>query len=230
MLLLLVDTAGTEGGVLLARCLDGSGPVEVLTEKSLAPREFSRELLPAIAQVLATNKLDLSAVDAIAAIAGPGSFTGLRVGLSAVKAIAEVTGKPVVALSRLAVLASAANAGAKESVHAVLDAGRGEFYHGLYRNAGRECLGETLEMPDSLRTAVEQTPGPVIACEPAVQAALQSEFGPLPTQSVLTPRTALSLACAAWQTRQFTGAAELDANYLRRLSPIPVAAKAARKN
>jgi tRNA threonylcarbamoyladenosine biosynthesis protein TsaB len=235
MLLLLVDTAGTEGGVLLAHCLDESGPVEVLAEKPLAPREFSRELLPGIAKILAATKLDLSTVDAIAAIAGPGSFTGLRVGLSAVKAIAEVTGKPVIALSRLAVLASTVNRAGNEivhneMVHAVLEAGRGEFYHGLYRNAGSECLGEGLETLDSLRMAVEQTPGPVIVSEPAVQSALQSEFGVLLTQSVLDAGTALSLACAAWREKKFTDAAELDANYLRRLAPTPVAARAAREN
>lgn len=227
MLLLLVDTAGTEGGVLLARGTDDRH-VAVLAEKPLATREFSRELLPAIADVLAANQQKLSALDAIAVIAGPGSFTGLRIGLSAVKAIAEATGKPILALSRLAVLASMAKVPPDTSVHAVLDAGRGELYRGTYRNGGRQCLGESLETLDALRTGVQQNPGPVIVCEPAVEDALRADSGLALVRTELKAHAALPLACAAWLAKNFTGVAELDANYLRRLAPTTVAANAAR--
>ena len=112
MLLLVVDTAGPTGGVLLAGISenkkDEGSAAEILGEVELHPRQFSAELIPAIAELLRAKERRLADVDAFAVVAGPGSFTGLRVGLSAVKAMAEVTGKPILTLSRLAILASMA--------------------------------------------------------------------------------------------------------------------------
>ena len=94
-------------------------------------------------------------------VAGPGSFTGLRVGLSAVKAMAEVTGKPILTLSRLAILASmAARLPSSErgvgAVHVVLDAGRGEFYLGVYRDAGKTRVAESFETLAALEEKISQ--------------------------------------------------------------------------
>ncbi|MGH9615395.1 MAG: tRNA (adenosine(37)-N6)-threonylcarbamoyltransferase complex dimerization subunit type 1 TsaB, partial [Acidobacteriaceae bacterium] len=95
MLLLVIDTAGPAGGVLLARskqsatrAASSEQQIEVLGVVDLHPREFSAELIPAIAGLLRANDRQLAEVDAFAVVSGPGSFTGLRVGLSAVKAIA----------------------------------------------------------------------------------------------------------------------------------------------
>lgn len=217
MLVLIVDTAGSSGGVLLARSAL-AGETEILGESGLEPREFSRQLLFAIAEIFERNRLELSDLDAFSVVSGPGSFTGLRVGLSAVKAMAEVTTKPVIAVSRLAMMAASVNH--SSAVHAVLDAGRGEFYHGIYREAGRVCVMESLETSASLLAGFERVSGLVVTSEPAVFALL-SALPDLTLQQIsfVGAREALPLALEAWQAGNFCDVASLDANYLRRIEP-----------
>lgn len=227
MLILVVDTAGSEGGVLLARNESASfDPVQtnVLGVKTLTPREFSRQFISATASLLKENKSVLAELDAFAVISGPGSFTGLRVGLSAVKALAEVTSKPIIALSRLAVLASAAKTydsslPPDDPVHAVLDAGRGEFYHGIYRDEGSTCVDESLETLTALQASIANTPGPIAVSELIVFEALKN-MHPAPCRiASLSVREAVPLALAAWREQRFTNVVQLDANYLRRMTP-----------
>ena len=74
-----------------------------------------------------------SDIDGIAVVDGPGSFTGLRVGLSTVKALCEVLGKPLAAVSMLEALAVTYGEEGQQ-ITAVLDAGRGELYVGEYQH------------------------------------------------------------------------------------------------
>lgn len=222
MLALVIDTAGSTGGVLLARH-DGAakkpGETEVLGENVLPPRQFSTQLISAIVELLQANQLALPELDVFAVVSGPGSFTGLRVGLSAVKAMAEVMATPVIAVSRLAIMASMAE-GYDGLVHAVLDAGRGEFYHGAYRAAGEEYVAESLETLENLAAIFNRAPGLVVVSEPNVLAALSALPGVAPRQiPYATVQEALPLVITAWQARRFTDVALLDANYLHRIQP-----------
>ncbi|MHB1675402.1 MAG: tRNA (adenosine(37)-N6)-threonylcarbamoyltransferase complex dimerization subunit type 1 TsaB [Acidobacteriaceae bacterium] len=235
MLLLIVDTAGPTGGVLLART-DWSGDgaaatgqeIEILGVVELHPRAFSAELIPAVAELLRASERRLADLDAFAVISGPGSFTGLRVGLSAVKAMAEAAGKPIVTLSRLAILASvAARLTSSEmgdaAMHVVLDAGRGEFYHGVYRNAGHTCMSESFETFDALVEKINQQPGWVIASEASVKTAFQPVAGSrLCEVSSPSVRDALPLAVEEWRARRFHDPVSVDANYLRRSDAVVV--------
>jgi tRNA threonylcarbamoyladenosine biosynthesis protein TsaB len=235
MLLLVVDTAGPTGGVLLAQGNEDSGgghpldkEMEILGVLELHPRLFSAELIPAIAELLRTSERRLADVDAFAVVSGPGSFTGLRVGLSAVKAMAEATGKPILTLSHLAILASIAAklpAGepADAPVHVVLDAGRGEFYHGLYRDAGKTRVAESFETLDALTDSIRQQCGPVVVSEAAVKMALHSVAGSrLCEVSPPSVRDALPLAVEEWRAGRFHDPATVDANYLRRSDAVVV--------
>jgi tRNA threonylcarbamoyladenosine biosynthesis protein TsaB len=86
--------------------------------------------VPQIAALLSKHDFTKQDIGAFAVASGPGSFTGLRVGLAAIKGLAEILGKPIATVSLLEVLAMA---GASEGrVVAVLDAGRGEVYAGQY--------------------------------------------------------------------------------------------------
>lgn len=232
MLLLVVDTAGPTGGVLLAGTSenkkDEGSAAEILGEIELHPRQFSAELIPAIAELLRRSERRLADVDALAVVAGPGSFTGLRVGLSAVKAMAEVTGKPILTLSRLAILASMAakllsSEPGEGAVHVVLDAGRGEFYLGVYRDAGKTGVAESFETLATLTEKICQDHGWVIASEASVKAAFASVAGArlceVPAPSV---RDALPLAVEEWRTGRFHDPAGVDANYLRRSDAVVV--------
>lgn len=214
MLFLVVDTAGTAGGVLLAEVETGeasSAGLDVLGFRELPAREFSAQLIAAVAELLGGSPYRLADVEALGVVTGPGSFTGLRVGVSAVKALAEGAAKPIIAVSRLAVMASLmAEPGL---VHAVLDAGRGEFYHGIYRNSGWTCMEESLRSEESLTVCLACTPGLLIASEPVVMAALQA-FRPqaIPPTGA---REALPLIARSWRAGRVSDVLTLDVNYLR---------------
>ena len=91
---------------------------------------FSAQLIPQISDLLSSNGFTKHEIGAFAVASGPGSFTGLRIGLAAVKALAEVLGKPIAAVSLLEVCVFAS--GAQGKIMAALDAGRSEVYVGEY--------------------------------------------------------------------------------------------------
>jgi tRNA threonylcarbamoyladenosine biosynthesis protein TsaB len=128
MLILAVDTSGRHGSIALARC-EARG-CSILETVSLAGGTFSAQLVPQIAALLSKHALSKKDIGGFAVASGPGSFTGLRVGLAAIKGLAEVLGKPIAAVSLLEALAVAA--AARGEVTAALDAGRNEVYLGTY--------------------------------------------------------------------------------------------------
>ncbi len=124
MRILSLDTTGETGSIAL---VDAGGVIEEHTLHS--PGGFAHTLFPAIEQLLARHELTLASLDGFASASGPGSFTGVRVGLTAVKGLAEATGRGVVAISNLQALASF---GTKRLRAVVLDARRGEIYGAVY--------------------------------------------------------------------------------------------------
>ena len=129
MLLLSADTSGKHGSVALARCGPGE-KCEALEIVPLAGGTFSAQLVPQIAALLAKHGFGKQDIGGFAIVSGPGSFTGLRVGLAAIKALAEILHKPIAAVSLLEAVALAGNQ--KGRVLAALDAGRNEIYAGEY--------------------------------------------------------------------------------------------------
>src|ERR1017187_3763721 len=103
-LLLGIDTCGPSGSVALGR-LNGEA-VEILGQIELEGRSYSATLVAAVGELLTRSGLELRNLTAIVAVNGPGSFTGVRVGLAAAKGLAEAARIPVVAVSRLEVLAA----------------------------------------------------------------------------------------------------------------------------
>src|SRR5215469_14143093 len=99
MLVLGIDTSGKAGGVTLAE--GDSRSFRVLETAPIAGGTFSAQLVPTVAARLANHGFTAKDIGGFAVASGPGSFTGLRVGLSAVKGLAEVLGKPIAALSIL---------------------------------------------------------------------------------------------------------------------------------
>jgi tRNA threonylcarbamoyladenosine biosynthesis protein TsaB len=196
--------------------------------------DYSVWLLPAIAQLLDAAGVAFSDVDVYIAAAGPGSFTGVRVGLTTVKAWAEVTGKPIVSVSRLEALATLAG-GSQPYVAAFANAQRHQVYGALYRrgNGSLDRVGEeSVIAPDRfLAFAVETAAGqsiqwistdPEMLLETEAWRARQSvgareSVGEcvLAASPVLAPpigRLGYRLA----QGKRFTDPLALDANYVRR--------------
>lgn len=130
MLILAVDTSGRRGSVAL--CRGDADTFEVLVRAELEGGTYSARLVPCIAELLNQCGFAKSDLDGLAVVDGPGSFTGLRVGLSTAKALCEVLGKPMAAVSMLEALAVTYGEEGQQ-ITAVLDAGRGELYVGHYR-------------------------------------------------------------------------------------------------
>ena len=110
--------------------------VQVMEVVPLSGGMFSAQLVPQIASLLQTHGLSKADIGAFIVVSGPGSFTGLRVGLAAIKALAEILQKPIVSVSLLEAIATASRAEGK--VVAVLDAGRNEALLRSIRNQRRK--------------------------------------------------------------------------------------------
>jgi len=134
MTTLAVDTTAEFGSIALA---DENGVREELPLH--APDGFSQVLFGAIEALVARQHVRLAEIELFAGAGGPGSFTGVRVGLSAIKGLAEVLGKRVVPVSNLEALAEF---GASDARAIVIDARRGEVYAALYDGAGRQIVPE----------------------------------------------------------------------------------------
>src|ERR1700675_5147311 len=130
MLLLAIDTSGKNGSIALARVSPGQSGIETLEVVSLDGGAFSAQLVPQIAKLLEKHGCSKNDLAAFAVVSGPGSFTGLRVGLAAIKALAEALKKPIAAVSILEAVAWSSKA--RGRVLGALDAGRGDVYVGDY--------------------------------------------------------------------------------------------------
>ncbi|HYA95511.1 MAG TPA: tRNA (adenosine(37)-N6)-threonylcarbamoyltransferase complex dimerization subunit type 1 TsaB [Terriglobales bacterium] len=147
MLILAIDTSWKHGSLALAR--GDANRFEVLETAALTGGAFSAELVPQIAAVLARRNFGKQEIDGFAVVSGPGSFTGLRVGLAAIKGLVEVLKKPIAAVSVLEAMAIAS--GANGRVFAALDAQRGEVFLGEY-DVQPETLQATSLWQESLLT------------------------------------------------------------------------------
>ena len=212
MLLLVTDTSGKHGSVALARADSSqSNAVEIIEEVPLVGGTFSAQLVPQIAALLAQHGFRKADIDAFVVVSGPGSFTGLRVGLAAIKALAEILHKPIVPVSLLEVVAVASRATGR--ILAVLDAGRGEIYAAEYEIADdsarllREQMLAQAELVSMAKDVVMATPDATLA-------------GMLPDRAVQVPLPgAQMIASLGWrklQAGETVTPEQLEANYIRR--------------
>jgi tRNA threonylcarbamoyladenosine biosynthesis protein TsaB len=137
MMVLAIDTCGPSGSIAIGR-IEGE-TVSVLAQTELAGKLYSAQVIPAIHALLDQLGTSIRSIQAIVVVNGPGSFTGIRVGVSSAKGLAEALDIPIVAVSRLTLLAW------KGYVErSALDAGRGEFY---FRDGTQESLIGTSGLP-----------------------------------------------------------------------------------
>lgn len=116
-------------------------------------RGQAEALLPAIERVLAQAQTELSMLDRIAVTIGPGSFTGIRVGLAAAKALGRVCQKPVLGISTLAVLAAPLiEQQQSETIVSAIDARHDHIYMQVYAGNGRSIFGpKIIALRDAVR-------------------------------------------------------------------------------
>jgi tRNA threonylcarbamoyladenosine biosynthesis protein TsaB len=214
-MLLSLNTCGSTGSVALGKVQ--TNRVDIIATAYLAVRTYSSRLVPEIAALLESRQATLRDIEAIVVVNGPGSFTGIRVGLSTAKGLSEGAAIPLIAVSRLAVLA---NASGLPHVLAAVDAGRGEYYVGEYRNG--KSLGEML-MSGEETVASAQRPGAgVLICDEgaaedtsASACSALAICGPVYVQ-LPDAAEALRFALSRFHAGDFDNPETLDANYLRR--------------
>jgi tRNA threonylcarbamoyladenosine biosynthesis protein TsaB len=223
MILLATDTSGKDGSVALARIPGPPAPDRVSSASSsleildLVPLEggtFSAQLVPQISALLSKHGFGRQDIGAFAVASGPGSFTGLRVGLAAIKALAEILRKPIAAVSRLEAVARSGRA--RGRVVAALEAGRDEIYAGDYELSGARPrpLSERLlsreQFLSEAKSARVVTPDRSVA-EAALSAGIAVEHIIRPGSDVIA-----QIGWEKIQSGETISPEKLEANYIRR--------------
>lgn len=201
--ILAVDTTADFGSLALVE--NGSVVEELPLHSSDG---FSHVLWQHLDPLLRRHDWLLSKIDCFAAAAGPGSFTGVRVGLTAMKALADVEGKPVVGVSNLRAIATYGSAPLRA---AILDARRGEVYAAVYDAASMPHGPETVS---SLATFLASLPEGVAEFVSQSSNVFQAALAP---HIVTAAPRALAAAIGLLAERMpWLDPVAVDANYVRR--------------
>lgn len=206
-MILALDTTAEFGSIAL-------GDEEMLLH---APEGFGAVIFQHIEKLLQRANVKIEDVDGFAAAAGPGSFTGVRIGLACAKGLAEATGKPAYGVSNLVALARFGSADQRATI---IDARRGEVYAALYGVDGIPILPERVlkfaeflaGLPDGTIEFISQDLSPF-----APVLAATRFTGAWQTTA---PRALAPMIAAIAEERMGAGEAGdpagLDANYVRR--------------
>ena len=236
MLILSLDTSSPSGSLAVLRDEKVIGVVSTATGEVYSSRMF-REL----DALLGKLGLRMEEFELFAVAAGPGSFTGLRVGLTAAKAWAEVYGKPIAAVSALEAVAQQSGAqvqGGAPVIVPVLDARRGQVYFGVYRRGdrGADDAGKgnalALDGEEYVMTPAEffevlrgraggggiaiVTPAPEILSDAASRDAIRGLKASVEAASPVLAPFIGQIGYRQAQRGELANALTLDANYVRR--------------
>ncbi len=223
MLILAVDTTTRAGSLAVLRA-EGEHGTLLGSVSSDGEEPYSSRLFRQLEFLLGEARLETGDFDLFAVAAGPGSFTGLRVGLTAVKGWAEVHSKPVAAVSALEAVAWLARVPATVLVP-VMDAHRGQVFASICERAG-ETLSrrgeEALLNREELAEFVQSAGPDAVLISPEADAVTQMLGGTAMAHArvesvsrVLAP----AIAALGWKRAlrgEVTDALHLDANYVRR--------------
>lgn len=154
MLVLAIDTALE---ACSAAIFDSEENAIVASESRVMTRGHAEALLPLLDGVMAQAQLDFFSIDRIAVTVGPGSFTGLRVGIAAARGIALAARKPVVGITTLAALAAPSiHADPDRPVAAAIDGRHRHVYFELYGMQGRVLLApRIIPLADAVQAAAD---------------------------------------------------------------------------
>ncbi len=203
MRFLLIHTcaAGVETGGVIALA-DETG---VVAAEELPGRGTSEALMPALSRLLSRASWIPADIGAVGVVNGPGSFTGVRVGLSAAKGLCEAVGAGMLAMSRLALVAESISQ--EERIIAVLDAGRGELFCAVY--SGEQQISEAICDEDRARERIAEGIG--VTCERRVAERMGIRLVEEPGATAMLAMARRMVAAGTW-----SDVATVDANYLRR--------------
>ncbi len=238
MLLLAIDTSGRNGSIALCR-----GDKTNFTTLQLTPIDggtYSARLIPAIAELLANHQLTKEQLDGFVVVSGPGSFTGLRVGLATVKGLCEVLQKPLVSVSMLEAVAIVHAEAPKEhgfsrddsdavrtvadaevgssNIAVVLDAGRGEVYVGEF-TISRSSVSLTREYISKLDALIAESSSSklkVLSPDAKIVDALTASGAAAWQVEAVRADELGRIGLAKMLAGELSDVVTLDANYIRR--------------
>ncbi len=214
MNILCIDTSS-----VYASCALMKGEEVVAEKTSLSGLVHSKSIMPLVEAVLESANMDIEEVDVFSCVAGPGSFTGVRIGVCAIKGLAQAMDKPCYMVNTLDCLKE--NAPYFKYVCPILDARRGQVYSAVYEDGNiiREhdvCLlddvleflkdKKTLFLGDGVKSFKEKIAA--VLGENAIFA--------LPQHNFLRAASGLNLTKKAIEEDKLISWAELDAIYLRK--------------
>ncbi len=215
MIVLAVDTTSPSGSLALQQ--DGRLVIEFALD---APDGFAHLIFPAIQEICDRAGVRFAKIDCFAAANGPGSFTGVRVGVSAVKGLAEALGKAAAGASTLRALSSFGNS---EFRAVAMDTHRGDVYAAVYDSEGRALMEDSAtdfhSWLEALSAPVNQFIFP--AADGHLAAALKgTRFDGVSTVEAPSRLAAAVAACAEKDglAGLWRDPAALDANYVREFS------------
>jgi tRNA threonylcarbamoyladenosine biosynthesis protein TsaB len=188
--ILAIDTTRAVGSLALTR----SG---ILLEEiaMAAPDGFSSVLFPEIESLLARHSIPLSAIECFATAAGPGTFTGVRIGITCAKGLAEAMNRPVCSVSNLEALAEFGTTAMRA---VTINARRGDIYCAVYGPEGQVIVPERVSTPEMFKATLP--PGEIEFIE---------YDGPL-------AHAIAQVAQRGNRLGKWRDPAQIDANYIRR--------------
>lgn len=140
MMILAIETTGPLASVALID--QESNMIQTINRTNYSHLE---ELVPMIKSILAEQGVDESHLEAIAVSRGPGSFTGVRIGMATAKAIAYVWNKPIVEVPTLKSFALTSKNSAGQVACPIFDARRGQVYAGAFKLGDQGCVDSIIE-------------------------------------------------------------------------------------
>ena len=201
-----LDTSSARSKIALGE--DG----RILAGQTLPEGDHAQNLLDGIDRLFKSLSIDLPSIDAYAVVNGPGSFTGLRIGLSTLKGFAVVHPRPVVALNALEILSQIAPATSKTVIPCV-HSRKGKVYAGAFRSGTREALSPSTECePKELLAKHPDATfiGPALAHAPALFEGLSIDPGLVEW----TPEHLCALAWERYSRGETRDAGELEPDYV----------------
>lgn len=190
-IILALDTTHEHGSLALLR-----GGEVVEEAAMLAPGGYAQLLFRKVGELLERHGLKPAEIDCFAAASGPGSFTGVRIGLACVKGLAEAVAKPAAGVSNLQALASLGSGALRAPV---IDARRGEIYGAVYDERGGLVMPEVVMTLEAWKRTLPEG----------------AEVVELNPQRLLAAAVA-RMALAQFRRGEAGDPAALDANYVRR--------------
>ncbi len=221
--LLIIDSALEEAIVALSK--DGKIIAELSNKETHSHASF---IQVAIANLLAEQQMTISALDAIAVTLGPGSYTGLRVGLATAKGIAYTLQKPLIGLSTLTALAAAAIQKAPNSIEpsfqvfAMIDARRMEVFGAIYDSSCNPIVLEQAMVLDQAKwTSLISMPTICIGNGLAKTKDFTAPNQVIYLEGYYTSQVLLELALAKLNTAKYEDLAYVGPNYLKEVYILP---------